>query len=107
MSHWCLLLMSHWCLLAVTHWPQYIESDDSLLYRRGIINNSQYHCSSSTCFPTQANIISFVSAVARKFVQGRHPGWYLRSKPLPILVSAKQPLHVLRVSYRVSYCCCQ
>ena len=55
MSHWCLLLMSHWCLLAVTHWPQYIESDDSLLYRIGIINNSQYHCSSSTCFPTQAN----------------------------------------------------
>lgn len=30
-------------------------------------------------------------AVARKFIQGRHPGRYFRSKQLPILASAKRP----------------
>ena len=35
-------------------------------------------------------IISFMLAITRNFIQGRHPGRYLRSEPWPILASAKQ-----------------
>jgi hypothetical protein len=36
-------------------------------------------------------VMSFVAAVARRFMQGCHTGRYLGSKQPTILVSAKQP----------------